>query len=93
MIILGFFTTTAMQRLFAMQNTIPGIAKSTTVFLLSLKPDLPEVGGICLIINLIQSYPYFQPNMAIDYFLGAFTCRAICKMASIDLGIIVPYGV
>lgn len=43
MIMLGFFTSTTMQRLFTMQITIPGIAKSITMFILSLKPGLPEV--------------------------------------------------
>lgn len=43
MIMLTFFTTTAMQRLFALQTTIPGTAKVITYFILSLKPNLPEV--------------------------------------------------
>ena len=43
MIVLGFFTSTTMQRLFNMQITIPGTSKSITMFILSLKPDLPEV--------------------------------------------------
>lgn len=43
MIMLGFFTSTAMQRLFTMQTTVPGTYKSIAVFVLSLKPDLPEV--------------------------------------------------
>nr|CAH0107630.1 unnamed protein product [Daphnia galeata] len=42
MIMLTFFTTTAMQRLFAMQTMIPGTAKVITFFILSLKPNLPE---------------------------------------------------
>nr|CAH0106158.1 unnamed protein product [Daphnia galeata] len=42
MIVLGFFTSTTMQRLFNMQITIPGTSKSITMFILSLKPDLPE---------------------------------------------------
>ena len=41
MVMLGFFTSTAMQRLYSMQT--PGTAKSTTIFVLSLKPNLPEV--------------------------------------------------
>lgn len=43
MIMLGFFTSTAMQRLFTIQTTIPGTAKSIAVFVSSLKPNLPEV--------------------------------------------------
>ena len=43
MIMLGFFTSTAMQRLFTMQTTIPGTAKSITLFISSLKSDIPEV--------------------------------------------------
>lgn len=64
MIMLGFFTSTAMQRLFTMQTTIPGTgnmkrvfknyslnysifpfpgtAKSITLFISSLKSDIPE---------------------------------------------------
>ena len=43
MIMLGFFTSTAMQRLFTMQTTLPGTAKSITLFISSLKSDIPEV--------------------------------------------------
>jgi len=32
-----------MQRLFSVQTALPGTAKLTTVFILSLKTDLPEV--------------------------------------------------
>ncbi|XP_046447356.1 bestrophin-2-like isoform X1 [Daphnia pulex] len=42
MIMLTFFTTTAMQRLFALQTMIPGTAKVITYFILSLKQNLPE---------------------------------------------------
>lgn len=42
MIMLTFFTTTALHRLFAMQTMIPGTAKVITFFVLSLKPNLPE---------------------------------------------------
>uniref|UniRef100_A0A0P6FE31 Bestrophin homolog n=1 Tax=Daphnia magna TaxID=35525 RepID=A0A0P6FE31_9CRUS len=42
MVMLGFFTSTAMQRLFSMQTTVPGTAKSITIFISSLKPDLLE---------------------------------------------------
>ncbi|XP_057370273.1 bestrophin-2-like isoform X2 [Daphnia carinata] len=42
MIMLTFFTTTAMHRLFAMQTMIPGTAKVITFFILSIKPNLPE---------------------------------------------------
>jgi hypothetical protein len=43
MIMLGFFTNTALHRLFTMQMTTPGTAKTTTVFIMSLKQDLTEV--------------------------------------------------
>ena len=43
MIMLGFFTNTALQRLFTTQMTIPGTARITTLFTMSLKPNLPEV--------------------------------------------------
>jgi hypothetical protein len=46
MIMLGFFTNTALHRLFTMQMTTPGTAKTTTVFIMSLKQDLPEVSHI-----------------------------------------------
>ena len=42
-IMLGFFTTTAMQRLFTIQNMIPGTAKVISFFINTLKPNLPEV--------------------------------------------------
>lgn len=51
MIMLGFFTSTAMQRFFSIQTTIPGIAKSITVFASSLKPNLPEVSRVFLFID------------------------------------------
>ncbi|XP_046445783.1 bestrophin-4-like isoform X1 [Daphnia pulex] len=40
MVLLGFFTSTAMQRLYSMQT--PETDQSITVFIFSLKPDLPE---------------------------------------------------
>ena len=43
MIMLGFFTSTTLQRLFAMQTSIPGTARIITSFVMSLKPSLPEV--------------------------------------------------
>lgn len=43
MIMLSFFTTTALQRLFTMQTMVPGTAKVITFFIMSLKPNLPEV--------------------------------------------------
>lgn len=43
MIMLGFFTATAMQRLFAMQTAMPGTAKVITSFAMAIKPNLPEV--------------------------------------------------
>ena len=49
MIMLGFFTNTALHRLFTMQMTTPGTAKTTTVFIMSLKQDLPEVSHINII--------------------------------------------
>nr|CAH0107613.1 unnamed protein product [Daphnia galeata] len=42
MIMLGFFTNTALQRLFTTQMTIPGTDRITTLFTMSLKPNLPE---------------------------------------------------
>nr|CAH0107629.1 unnamed protein product [Daphnia galeata] len=42
MIMLSFFTTTALQRLFTMQTMVPGTAKVITFFIMSLKPNLPE---------------------------------------------------
>ncbi|XP_046635959.1 bestrophin-4-like [Daphnia pulicaria] len=42
MIMLGFFTSTTLQRLFTMQTAIPGTAKIISSFTMSLKPDLPE---------------------------------------------------
>ncbi|XP_046445906.1 bestrophin-6-like isoform X2 [Daphnia pulex] len=42
MIMLGFFTNTALHRLFTLQMTTPGTAKTTTIFIMSLKQDLPE---------------------------------------------------
>lgn len=43
MIMLSFFTSTALQRLFTVQTMIPGTAKVITFFVMSLKPNLPEV--------------------------------------------------
>lgn len=43
MIMLGFFTSAALQRLFNSQTQMPGTAKVISTFVLSLKPDLPEV--------------------------------------------------
>lgn len=43
MIMLGFFTNTALHRLFTMQMTTPGTSRTSTIFIMSLKPDLPEV--------------------------------------------------
>lgn len=43
MLMLGFFTSTAMQRLFAMQITMPGTAKVITNYVMSIKPNMPEV--------------------------------------------------
>lgn len=52
MIMLGFFTNTALHRLFTMQMTTPGTTKITTVFIMSLKQDLPEVDfSTCQIIH------------------------------------------
>lgn len=51
MVMLGFFTSTAMQRLFSMQTTVPGTAKSITIFISSLKPDLLEVREFVLVID------------------------------------------
>ena len=42
-LLLGFFTSTAMQRWFSTMAQMPGIAKNATVFTMSLKEDLPEV--------------------------------------------------
>lgn len=43
MIMLGFFTSAALQRLFTTQTTMPGTAKVISTFVMSLKTDLPEV--------------------------------------------------
>lgn len=43
MIMLGFFTSTAMQRLFSMQTMMPGTAKVIGCFTLAIKPNMPEV--------------------------------------------------
>ncbi|XP_032778205.2 bestrophin-4 isoform X2 [Daphnia magna] len=67
MIMLGFFTSTTMQRLFTMQITIPGIAKSITMFILSLKPGLPE-GPI-----IIEKYSRWQ------VLTWVLTFRLVCK--------------
>lgn len=42
-IMLGFFTNTSLHRLFQMQLNMPGTARITTIYLMSLKPGLPEV--------------------------------------------------
>ncbi|XP_032779514.2 bestrophin-4 isoform X2 [Daphnia magna] len=42
MIMLGFFTSTAMQRLFSMQTMMPGTAKVIGCFTLAIKPNMPE---------------------------------------------------
>nr|CAH0107626.1 unnamed protein product [Daphnia galeata] len=42
MIMLGFFTTTAMQRLFTMYTAMPGTARLISFFIMSIKQDLPE---------------------------------------------------
>ncbi|KAI9565533.1 hypothetical protein GHT06_009325 [Daphnia sinensis] len=42
MIMLGFFTNTALHRLFNTQMTTPGTGRITTVFIMSLKQNLPE---------------------------------------------------
>ncbi|XP_057370446.1 bestrophin-4-like isoform X2 [Daphnia carinata] len=67
MIMLGFFTSTTMQRLFNMQITIPGTAKSITMFILSLKPGLPE-GPI-----IIEKYARWQ------VLTWVLTFRLVCK--------------
>lgn len=46
MIMLAFFTSTAMQRLFAIQTTMPGTAKVIAFFAMALKPNIPEVNCI-----------------------------------------------
>jgi len=46
-LLLGFFTSTAMQRWFSTMAQMPGIAKNATVFTMSLKEDLPE--GLILV--------------------------------------------
>ena len=43
MIMLGFFTSATLQRLFTMQTAVAGTAKITSSFIMALKPDLPEV--------------------------------------------------
>lgn len=42
-IMLAFFTSTALQRLFTMHTMMPGTAKVITLFAMSIKPNLPEV--------------------------------------------------
>jgi hypothetical protein len=53
MIMLGFFTSTAMQRLFAMQTMMPGTAKVIGCFTLAIKPNMPEVNVSVLYIILL----------------------------------------
>ncbi|XP_046636021.1 bestrophin-4-like [Daphnia pulicaria] len=48
MIMLGFFTSTALQRLFTMQTAIPGTAKIISMFMMSLKTDLTQGSKIVL---------------------------------------------
>ncbi|EFX72123.1 hypothetical protein DAPPUDRAFT_326521 [Daphnia pulex] len=48
MIMLGFFTSTALQRLFTMQTAIPGTAKIIAMFMMSLKTDLTQGSKIVL---------------------------------------------
>ena len=45
-LLLGFFTTTAMQRWFSMYNSIPGTARIITAFTMSLKDNI----GVNLIV-------------------------------------------
>jgi hypothetical protein len=40
---LSFFTTTAMQRRFSVQFSMAGTAKLISVFIMGIKPNLPEV--------------------------------------------------
>jgi hypothetical protein len=42
-IMLSFFTTTAMQRRFSVQISMAGTAKLISVFIMGIKPNLPEV--------------------------------------------------
>lgn len=67
MIMLGFFTSAALQRLFNMQSTMPGTARVISVFLLSLKPDIPRANYI------IERYSRWA---VVSWLL---TFRIICK--------------
>ena len=39
---LGFFTSTAIQRLFATLIAMPGTYSTTAIFIMALKPNIPE---------------------------------------------------
>lgn len=81
MIMLGFFTSTAMQRLFTMQTTIPGTAKSITLFISSLKSDIPEVSKTKFRIMQIE-------NTLIDLnSKGSNDYRTICTLATVVVDI------
>lgn len=59
-IMLAFFTSTAMQRLFTMHLMMPGTAKIITFYAMALKPGIPEVilaiiyYDVCIINLLIK---------------------------------------
>lgn len=71
MVLLGFFTSTAMQRLYSMQT--PETDQSITVFILSLKPNLPEVSPtlshFSLYCNDFNRYFILKGPVIIDQFV------------------------
>lgn len=87
MIILGFFTSTAMQRLFSMQINVPGTYKSITIFILSLKPDLPEVSKRFYLERLLLNLDeyLFKAPLIIEQFIRwqlltwVLTFRLVCR--------------
>lgn len=44
-IMVAFFTSTAIQRMFSSLTAMPGTYSNTCLFIMSLKPNIPEVGS------------------------------------------------
>ena len=104
MIMLGFFTSTAMQRLFTMQTTIPGTgnmkrvlknyslnysifpfpgtAKSITLFISSLKSDIPEASET-RIQNSATTYTRWYNDYRFLFTTGSNDHRTICAVAAL----------
>lgn len=56
-LLLGFFTSTTMQRWFMTQTSVPGTSRAICVFSMSLKENTPDVSiSACHLISICISY-------------------------------------